>query len=229
MSINASLLQSIRLRLGRGIHPSFSTATHVADIYEAYIFSLVIRAAINEGAISEQGGALTFRDPQDNITTDLLFRRSPGQIYSESQPYTHAVIEFAGKPALEVHVGIKAIGRLKVARECDISVLYRDRAMACRSQRRIPKATDIVIAIECKHVETLDLEAASEFLGLASDLRVKESWFFVASSASISVARMLANDRKEWHQEVVPNEPNNVNRLMYALQTSFKNFKARHG
>ncbi len=139
------------------------------------------------------------------------------------------MIEFSGKPALEVHVGIKAIGRLKVARECDIAVLYRDRAIACRSQRRIPKAADIVIAIECKHVETLDLEAASEFLGLASDLRVKESWFFVASSGSDSVARMLANDRKEWHQEVVPNEPNNVNRLMYALQTSFKNFKARHG
>jgi hypothetical protein len=211
------------------MHPSFNTTTHVADIYEAYIFSLVIRAAMNEGAVSEQGGSLTFRDPQDQITTDLLFRRSPGQIYSELQPYTHAVIEFMGKPPLEVHVGIKAIGRLKVARECDIAVLYRDRAISCRSQRRIPKAADIVIAIECKHVETLDLEAASEFIGLASDLRVKESWFFVSSSASESVARMLANDRKEWHQEVVPNKSNNVNRLMYALQTSLKNFKARHG
>jgi hypothetical protein len=37
VSINAALLQSIRLRLGRGISPSFGTATHVADIYEAYI------------------------------------------------------------------------------------------------------------------------------------------------------------------------------------------------
>jgi hypothetical protein len=228
VSINASLLQSIRLRLGRNINPSFGTTTQVGDLYEAYIFSLVIRAALNEGAVPEQGGALTFRDPDDQVTTNLLFRRSPGQIYTTTQPYTHAVIEFEGKPALEVHVGIKAIGRLKVARECDIAVLYRDRAIACRTQRRIPKAAEIVLAIECKHVDDLDLNAASEFLGLTGDLRVKESWFFVASSASEGVARMLANDRKEWHHQVVPGAPNNVNRLMYALQNSFKNFKAKH-
>ena len=66
MSINGSLLQSIRLRLGRGIQPRFTTATHVADIYEAYIFSLVIRAAMNEGAVPEQDGTLTFRNPHDH-------------------------------------------------------------------------------------------------------------------------------------------------------------------
>jgi hypothetical protein len=61
---NASLLQSIRLRLGRHLSPSFGTATDIADLYEAYIFSLVIRAAFNEGADPEQGGSLTFRDPR---------------------------------------------------------------------------------------------------------------------------------------------------------------------
>jgi hypothetical protein len=228
VSINAALLQSIRLRLGRGINPSFGTATHVADIYEAYIFSLVIRAAINEGAVPEQGGCLMFHDPNDQPTSDLLFRRSPGQIYASTQAYTHAVVAFFGKPALEVHVGIKVMGRLKVARECDIAVLYRDRAIACRAQRRIPKASEIVMAIECKHIENLDLDAASEFLGLTSDLRVKEAWFFVASGDSDGVARMLANDRKEWHHNVVPGASNNVNRLIYALQNSFKNFKAKH-
>lgn len=228
MSINAALLQSIRLRLGWNINPSFGTTTQVGDLYEAYIFSLVIRAALNEGAVPEQGGALSLRDPNDSITTNLLFRRSPGQIYATTQPYTHAVIEFEGKPALEVHVGIKAIERLKVARECDIAVLYRDRAFVCRTQRRAPKAADIVLAIECKHVANLELDAASEFLGLTSDLRVKESWFFVASGNSEGVARMLANDRKEWHHGVTPGATNNVNRLMYALQNSFKNFKAKH-
>jgi hypothetical protein len=164
----------------------------------------------------------------DQPTSDLLFRRSPGQIYASTQAYTHAVVEFGGKPALEIHVGIKVMGRLKVARECDIAVLYRDRAIACRAQRRIPKASEIVIAIECKHIENLDLDAASEFLGLTSDLRVKEAWFFVASGNSDGVARMLANDRKEWHHNVVPGSSNNVNRLIYSLQNSFKNFKAKH-
>lgn len=95
MSINASLLQSIRRRLGQSINPSFGTATQVGDLYEAYIFTLVVRAALNEGAVAEQGGSLTFRNPEDQITADLLFRRSPGQIYATTQPYTHAVIEFA--------------------------------------------------------------------------------------------------------------------------------------
>ena len=228
MSINASLLQSIRLRLGRAMSPSFGTATQGTDLYEAYIFSLVIRAALNEGALPEQGGALTFCDRDGQITTNLLFRRSPGQIYAATQACTHAVIEFKGKPSLEVHIGIKVMGRLKVARECDIAVLYRDRAIVCRTQRRIPKASELIIAIECKHIEALDLDAASEFIGLTSDLRVKESWFFVSSGSSEGVARMLANDRKEWHHNVMPGEPNNVNRLMYSLQSSFKNFKAKH-
>jgi hypothetical protein len=227
VSINASLLQSIRLRLGRTINPDFGVATNVADLYEAYIFSLVIRAALNEGAVPDQGGSIGFRDPDNQPTSRLLFRRSPGQIYTATQLYTHAVIEFAGKPALETHVGIKAVGRLKVARECDIAVLYRDKAIACRSQKRLPKASEILLAIECKHVEELSLEAASEFLGLASDLRVKEEWFFVSSSTSEGVARMLANARKAWHHEVVPGKPNNVNRLMYSLQNVFKNFQAK--
>ncbi|MBD1856200.1 MULTISPECIES: hypothetical protein [Leptolyngbya] len=185
------------MRLGQNITPSFSTAIESGDLYEAYIFSLIIRAALNEGSVPEQGGALNFRDPDDNDTTTLLFRRSPGQIYAATQPYTHAVIEFAGKPPLEVHVGIKAMGRLKVARECDVAVLYREKAIACRAQNRIPKASDILLAIECKHIEELDLDIGSEFLGLTSDLRVKEAWFFVSSGASDGVARMLANARKE--------------------------------
>jgi hypothetical protein len=228
VSSKASLLKSLRMRLGQQVTPSFSAAIEGGDLYEAYIFSIVIRAAINEGADPTQAGSISFRDPQDNITTELRFRRSPGQIYAATQPYTHAVIEFAGKPQLEVHVGIKAIGRLKVPRECDIAVLYRDKAIACRTQRRIPKASEIVLAIECKHVESLDLDAASEFLGLASDLRVKEEWFFVSSSSSEGVATMLANDRKQWHHNVLPGEPNNVNRLMYTLQSVFSNFNAKH-
>lgn len=228
MPSNASLLQSIRLRLGRHLSPSFGTATDIADLYEAYIFSLVIRAAFNEGAAPEQRGSLTFRDSGDHFTTHLLFRRSPGQIYTTTQPYTHAVIEFEGKPLLEVHIGIKVVGRLKVARECDIAVLYRDKAIECRAKRRTPKASELVLAIECKHIEELELSAASEFIGLTSDLRVKEAWFFVSSGGSEGVAKMLANDRKEWHHNVVPREANNVNRLMYALQNSFKNFKAKH-
>ncbi|MGG6270891.1 hypothetical protein ACQ4M3_41465 [Leptolyngbya sp. AN03gr2] len=228
MSINPSLLKSLRQRLGQQVTPSFGTTVQGGDLYEAYIFSLVIKAALNEGAVPAEGGAISFRDPQDNITPDLLFRKSPGQIYAKTQAYTHAVIEFAGKPQLEVHVGIKAIGRLKVARECDIAVLYRDKAIACRTQKRIPKASEIVLAIECKHVEALDLDVGSEFLGLASDLRVKEEWFFVSSSASDGVAKMLANDRKQWHHNVKPGELNNVNRLMYSLQNVFKNFNAKH-
>jgi hypothetical protein len=228
VSINPSLLKSLRQRLGQSISPSFGTETQGGDLYEAYIFSLVIKAAINEGAAPAQGGSVSFHDPQDIVTTTLRFRRSPGQIYAATQAYTHAVIEFTGKPSLEVHVGIKAIGRLKVPRECDIAVIYRDKAIACRNQRRIPKASEILLAIECKHVEDLNLDAASEFLGLASDLRVKEEWFFVSSGSSDGVARMLANDRKQWHDGVLPGKTNNVNRLIYSLQNVFKDFNAKH-
>jgi hypothetical protein len=223
-----SLLRSLRQRLSPSVSPGFGIEVQGGDLYEAYIFSLVVKAAINEGAVPARGGSVSYLDSKGTVAKTLKFRRSPGQIYAATQAYTHAVIEFSGKPPLEVHVGIKAIGRLKVPRECDVAVIYQDKAIACRTQRRIPKASEILLAIECKHVVDLNLDAASEFLGLASDLRVREEWFFVSSGSSDGVARMLANDRKQWHDNVITGQANNVNRLMYSLQNVFKNFNAKH-
>src|SRR3954463_2527595 len=81
------------------------------DRFEAYVWSLIVRAAIAEGA------SVTYRDSDKNLITALLFRTSPGSISSKSPSFTHAEMVFQGKPALEAHVGIKIQGKSRVPHE----------------------------------------------------------------------------------------------------------------
>lgn len=90
------------------------------DIYEAYIFFLVIDAARTEGA------TISYKDWRGNTAQSLVFRTSPGVIYSRAHDYTHALIEFNGAPSLEAHVGIKLVGKSLVSHEADVAVLNGD-------------------------------------------------------------------------------------------------------
>lgn len=158
----------------------------------------------------------------------LVFRRRAGQIYDLTQPYTHAVIEFEQKPPLEIHLGVKIHGRLRVLYDCDVCVLYKMEADSCRTNKREPRASRIFIAIDCHHYASeLPLELAQAFIAFSSELRVSGDCYFVSNSSSNSVAKLLASRKRKWEYDIVPNETNNVNRLMYEFQTKFKDFKAR--
>lgn len=50
MTINNFLIQGIRNRLGSAVQLGGITSTATSDLFEIYIFSLIIKAAQNEGA-----------------------------------------------------------------------------------------------------------------------------------------------------------------------------------
>src|SRR5689334_11022140 len=104
MTTTSSLLTAIQAALGSTISPSLTSASDTSDIFEAYVFSLILEAARIEGA------NVYFRDVNGNSPSTFIFRTSPGYIFSRAQPYTHAVIEFSGKPTLETHVGVRVSG-----------------------------------------------------------------------------------------------------------------------
>lgn len=136
MSIRSDLLAEIKGALGGAIAPNLTARSQGADLYEAYVWSLVVEAARSEGAsisfLNVFGG---------RVTADFIFRTSPGNIFSATQPYSHALISFPNCPDLEAHVGIFVAGKSGVAHECDVAVLYSDEAHVCRGENVHPHLT----------------------------------------------------------------------------------------
>lgn len=169
MTINSRLKQAISGYTGKTIDPGYASDTQTSDLYERYIFEIILSAARDESALVSYLDAFGNSSPQS-----LQFRESPGQIYVADKPYTHAILEFPDKPLLEVHVGIRVRGVSKVAHECDVCVLYQDEADNCRIKKQEPDCSRLIIAVECKHYDSeLNLNLARSFIGLASELQVE--------------------------------------------------------
>jgi hypothetical protein len=222
MSVDTVLLNQINQQLKQSLNPDLKTARDFEDWFKFYIFNIIVKAARNEGAL------VYYKDVLKRNPETLVFRRRAGQIYDLTEPYTHAVIEFDQKPPLEIHIGVKIHGRLRVLYDCDICVLYKMEADSCRTNKREPRASRIFLAIVCQYYASeLRLELAQAFIAFSSELRVAGDCYFVSNSASNSVAKLLASRKRKWEYDIIPSEPNNVNRLMYEFQTKFKDFKAR--
>lgn len=177
---------------------SYNSSTAAWDIYEGYAFALVIRAAV------AAGGTVSFEDRDGNRVDSLLFRTSPGMLYSTAHPYTHSVLAFAGCDPLELHVGIRVQGKSGVLHECDVLVLPADEANLSRTRRVAPRGTRSLIAIECKYYAShLSLDLASGFHGLRADLGLKHP-FFVTNLRAQRVERYLTYHNRNWESGVVP-------------------------
>jgi hypothetical protein len=217
------MLAAIQTVLGPAIAATPVAASALPDIFEAYILALVIRAAKTEGA------AVTYVSRDGKPAALLLLRTSPGLIYSTAKNYTHAVIAFTNRPALEVHTGIKVAGKSGVLHELDVAVLERAEAENCRRNSVSPRSAKVVLGAECKFYSSpLQLHLARGFLGLLNDVSVKSS-FFVTNTNSTSVEKLLSHRAKHgWEKDISPACTNTeVDRLVHAFRSTFKNFKAQ--
>src|SRR5690242_12125644 len=121
------LIDAISLTVGTLVGVGAITASADNDRFEAYVWSIVVRAAGAENAI------VTYRNPNKLEVNELLFRTSPGSISSKVPQFTYALIQFPGKPELEAHIGIKIQGKSRVPHECDVVVLPSSEADTCRA------------------------------------------------------------------------------------------------
>ncbi len=205
-----------------GANASLGTLSNVAawDRYEAFVWLLVIQAARDEGA------QVSLQDVNLNPATSPVFRTSPGVISSNAQLYTHAVITFPNKPVLEAHVGVQIAGKSTVSHECDVVVLDRVEALACRESGANPRYKATLIIAECKYYPTsnLSLKLSREFLGFCREMR-KIDCFFVASRSSAPVLRVLSHSNCHRQTNVLPNTQQAVS-LVHAFREKFNHFKA---
>lgn len=214
------LLAEISTNLAPAIVPGMNSALAASDLYEAYSLTLLKEAAETES------GVVTFSDRSGNQTNTLVFRTSPGNIFSTAANYTHAVVAFPGQPLLEAHIGIKIQGRSGVLHECDVVVLRSAEAETCRQNAVHPRSHSVILATECKfYTGSIPLYLARAFMGLGSDIST-DNCYFVTNSESGSAERLLAHHHRNWEHRIVPRLGMDVTRLRNQFQKAFKNFIA---
>jgi len=184
----ATLLNSVRGALKKAVDANYVGQAKADDAYEAYLFSLVVQAAVSEGAASPP----QFQDAKLNPTADLVFRRGPGRIAATStRLFTHAVLDFSNAPALEVHLGVLVNGKAPVVmgHEFDICVLPQEEAKRCRSRdssgkSKNPASSKVFMMVECKYypqAKPLEVAVAASFRGVTDDLTTKYCFFAVTA------------------------------------------------
>jgi hypothetical protein len=184
----ASLLATLPTALPTTMTATGPSPTAGSDLYEAYLFGLILRAARLEGF----GGRLA---DADGPATVLRLRRSPGRLASGGSPaarFTHAVLTSQPRPALELHTGVGVVGQSKVVHEADILLLPQTAADRCRSLNLDPPGRDAELLIEAKYyTNPVKLSTGREFLGLRSDVSARHK-VFVATLGSGSVVSLLS-------------------------------------
>lgn len=224
MAINQDLVDQIKVSLGNSLSPSLTSANAANDLYEAYVFSLVLDAARTEGAV------ITYRDRVGAVPVVFLFRTSPSRISIAVPNYCYADIFFQGKPGLEAHVGIYVSDKAKVRHETDVVVLRRDEAQTCRAAGDIdPRYSKLILSAECKMYQnaTLDIGLGRGFLGLSAELKGVTTTF-VANKGAGPIERLLVHHRKGRALGVIPANLAQVNQLRVKFESSFIDFKAKN-
>lgn len=221
MSAIEDLLSEIRSVLATN-RISYDSASDPWDVYEGFLFSLVVATAIRHGARA------TYRDVKGTTVGDLVFRTSAGHLYSDSALFTHALIEFDGAPSLEVHVGVRVMGSSGVLHECDVLVLPGEEAALSRAQRIAPRGNHCVLIIECKYyTSTLKIGQARNFEGLRADIRTQAE-LFVSNIGAPNVVRYLDARKRCFERDVVPSNTAQVGYVQAEIRKAFKGFLSKH-
>jgi hypothetical protein len=178
------------------------SAADLDDLYEAYVITALIQAALAEQ------WAVQLEDITEAPVSTALFRRSPGNIYSSpgGQAFTHFALSKTGVPDLEAHIGIKVTGKSDVEHECDVALLPKDAAVFCRRNRVHPRSARLLFAAECKYYTgNITLGLGRAFIGLATEMTSQYGeCHFVVNTTSTSVMKMLARQKRRRHEDVRP-------------------------
>ena len=223
MPIRSDMWSDISDALGMAASANLSAASAGNDLYEAYVWALVLEAA------QRQGAAIRLMTRSGSPATSFYFRTSPSSIFSRLHDYCHAELHFRRAPVLEAHVGIYVSGKSKVNHECDVAVLDQDEANTCRAESVHPRSSKVLLAIECKYYlsSSLGIDLGRSFLGLIDDIYT-DGRFFVSTQNRGSVDKLFSRHKKEFEIGLSPLTPDEEVRLRGSFEKIFRNYQARH-
>jgi hypothetical protein len=222
----AELLASLLAALPSAL-PTTMTATGLKptagnDLYEAYLFGLVLLAARREGFSITLANA-------DGPATVLRLRRGPGRLPSGGPPrarFTHAVLACPPRPALELHTGVGVVGQSKVVHEADVLLIPQAEADRCRNLDLDPRWRDVELLIEAKYyTEPVKLGTGREFLGLRADISARNK-VFVATLVNDSVSNLFSGKSVPHDVGVLPRRRGEEN-LLGLIQRILRTYLTR--
>jgi hypothetical protein len=221
MSLRPHLWSEIQDALSGIPSANLSSVSAGEDLYEAYVWSLILEAAANEGA------RITMRARDGNVPSAFWFRTSPSSIFSTAHNYCHAEIDFPSRPLLEAHIGIFVAGRSQVAHECDVAVLHKTEADVCRASAVHPRSGKVILTVECKYYinSNIGVNLGRSFLGLLHDI-YSGARYFVATSDSLSVGRLFSKHNKEYELGLSPLAPRLEVRLRGSFEKTFRSYRS---
>jgi len=193
------LLTSVRDALPSAVALNFTSATDPWDIFEAYTFALIVKAARADGYTVSYHGLKTVGG-----SAQFVFRRSPGSIWSPHFSYVH--LSHGLSVPLELHVGVRIQGQSGVAHEADVAAIDAGEASQARANRFAPRSRGLLFLFECKYYATdLGLGILRGYLGLALDLRSHSAEHWLVSNVSHpELPSLLKHHNKLWADEVLP-------------------------
>lgn len=211
------LLDDIEAALDTVAQPGLHPSTQMSDLFEVWIYCLILTAARDEGfavSVVDVGGT-----PQ----TTLSFRSSPGWVYG-AHSYCHAVISHDGMVDMELHHGVFVDGMSGKPHECDVALLRSGACIASRAAHANPPHTGLVLGAECKfYTNALKLGLLREFIGLALELGRGSMWF-TTNATHHALHPMLRRHKLHWEDELEPGgEP--TDRLLHSIRTTLDHLK----
>lgn len=215
----AQLLAAVQAALPAAAALNFTTTTDPWDLYEAYTFGQVVKAASADGYVVTCKGLRTGVSPPQ-----FVFRKGPGSIWSARFSYVELV---HGTTAhLEAHVGVRIEGQSGVAHEADVSVLLHAEAQLARRERFAPRARACIFGFECKYYTSrLGLGILREFIGLTTDLRSANVRHWLISNVSnADLPTMLKHHNRDWSDDVLPGSKGELD-LRQQLEPALRRFR----
>lgn len=222
MPIRRDMWNDISSALRSAASANLSAASAGNDLYEAYVWTLVLEAA------RRQGATIRLVTRSGTLATNFYFRTAPSSIFSNLHDYCHTELRFPRAPVLEAHVGIYVSGKSKVNHECDVAVLDQDEAITCRDENVHPRSSKVLLAIECKYYlsSSLGVDLGRSFLGLIDDIYT-DGRFFVSTQNAGSVDKLFSRHKKEFEIGLSPLTPDEEVRLRGSFEKIFRNYQAR--
>lgn len=206
----SSLLSAIQTAFGTAITLGYSSSTAAHDIYEGYILTLFLRAAVIEG------WRLQLRDGTGKLTSHVVFRLGPGRLPSRN--FTHVHLTRRGKLDLEAHLGVKVIGKAPyvatakskntsayVVHEFDLLVLLSAAADDCRRFGTDPAHANVVAHAEAKfYGGNLTLPLGRAVVGLAAECDLARKSVLVTNRNGATVQDLIEHYDLDFRFLVTP-------------------------
>ncbi|MDU0460279.1 MAG: hypothetical protein RW306_16245 [Geobacteraceae bacterium] len=186
--------------------------------FEAYIFSLVVKA------VREAGGTVQLMGIQSGLNPDpVVFRGGPGQMSSTSQNFVYAHCTLNNK-RFEVHVDVQYQGASGATHEIDVSIYDADRANAVRASGAVPGIRYLSGAIECKFYDSsLGTGLGRAFVGLVADCGALTISSFVTNGQNDGLARYFTQkSRPQPFFGLSPLRPATVTRFVAAVEQALR-------